>query len=116
MLLLFVFSIIPASALDSLSVEETTAKIVSEVTEMREESVKYFLCDDGSYIAATYAAPVHYNENGVWKEIDNTLTLSSKSGETVYSTKGDLTLPFRASWEAEKDLPQPTRATPSALV
>lgn len=88
--LLFVFSIIPASALDSLSVEETTAKIVSEVTEMREESVKYFLCDDGSYIAATYAAPVHYNENGVWKEIDNTLTLSSKSGETVYSTKGGL--------------------------
>ena len=88
--LLFVFSIIPASALDSLSVEETSAKIVSEVTEMREESVKYFLCDDGSYIAATYAAPVHYNENGVWKEIDNTLTLSSKSGETVYSTKGGL--------------------------
>lgn len=88
--LLFVFSIIPASALDSLSVEETAAKIVSEVTEMREESVKYFLCDDGSYIAATYAAPVHYNENGVWKEIDNTLTPSSKSGETVYSTKGGL--------------------------
>lgn len=88
--LLFVFSIISASALDSLSVEETTAKIVSEVTEMREESVKYFLCDDGSYIAATYAAPVHYNENGVWKEIDNTLTPSSKSGETVYSTKGGL--------------------------
>ena len=88
--LLFVLSIIPASALDSLSVEETAAKIVSEVTEMREESVKYFLCDDGSYIAATYAAPVHYNENGVWKEIDNTLTPSSKSGETVYSTKGGL--------------------------
>lgn len=88
--LLFVFSIISASALDSLSVEETAAKIVSEVTGMREESVKYFLCDDGSYIAATYAAPVHYNENGVWKEIDNTLTPSSKSGETVYSTKGGL--------------------------
>lgn len=88
--LLFVLGIIPASALDSLSVEETAAKIVSEVTEMREESVKYFLCDDGSYIAATYAAPVHYNENGVWKEIDNTLTPSSKSGETVYSTKGGL--------------------------
>ncbi len=88
--LLFVLGIIPASALDSLSVEETAAKIVNEVTEMREESVKYFLCDDGSYIAATYAAPVHYNENGVWKEIDNTLTPSSKSGETVYSTKGGL--------------------------
>lgn len=88
--LLFVLGIIPASALDSLSVEETAAKIVSEVTEMREESVKYFLCDDGSYIAATYAAPVHYNENGVWKEIDNTLTPSSKSGETVYLTKGGL--------------------------
>lgn len=100
--LLFVFSIIPASALDSLSVEETTAKIVSEVTEMREESVKYFLCDDGSYIAATYAAPVHYNENGVWKEIDNTLTPSSKSGETVYSTKGGLNVTVPSDLESGK--------------
>lgn len=100
--LLFVFSIIPASALDSLSVEETAAKIVSEVTEMREESVKYFLCDDGSHIAATYAAPVHYNENGVWKEIDNTLTPSSKSGETVYSTKGGLNVTVPSDLESGK--------------
>ena len=88
--LFFVLGVIPTAALNGISVEETAAKIISEVTEMREESVKYFLCDDGSYIAATYAAPVHYKENGVWKEIDNTLTPSSKSGETVYSTKGGL--------------------------
>ena len=69
---------------------------------MREESVKYFLCDDGSYIAATYAAPVHYNENGVWKEIDNTLTPSSKSGETVYSTKGGLNVTVPSDLESGK--------------
>lgn len=75
--LFLVIGLIPISALDSADNQELTAKIISEVTEKREESVKYFLCDDGSYVAATYSAPVHYIENGVWKEIDNTLTASS---------------------------------------
>lgn len=69
-------SAVPVSlAVQNLLVEETTAKIVREVTELREESVKHFLCEDGSYIAATYSAPVHYKENGEWKEIDNSLSL-----------------------------------------
>ena len=70
------------------------AQIVREVPELREESVKHFLCDDGSYIAATYAEPVHYNENGVWKEIDNRLILNSNklsaSGEPTYTTRAGL--------------------------
>lgn len=85
-------SAVPISlAVQDLFVEETTSKIVREVTELREESVKHFLCEDGSYIAATYSAPVHYKENGEWKEIDNSLSLDrstlSESGKPTYTTK-----------------------------
>lgn len=88
-------SAIPVSlAVQELFMEELPAQIVREVPELREESVKHFLCDDGSYIAATYAEPVHYNENGVWKEIDNRLILNSNklsaSGEPTYTTRAGL--------------------------
>lgn len=85
-------SAVPVSlAVQNLLTEETTSKIVREVTELREESVKHFLCEDGSYIAATYSSPVHYQENGEWKEIDNSLSLDrttlSESGKPTYTTK-----------------------------
>ncbi len=85
-------SAVPISlAVQDLFIEEATSKIVREVTELREESVKHFLCEDGSYIAATYSAPVHYKENGEWKEIDNGLSLDrstlSESGKPTYTTK-----------------------------
>lgn len=88
-------SAIPVSlAVQELFTEELPAQIVREVPELREESVKHFLCDDGSYIAATYAESVHYNENGVWKEIDNRLILNSNklsaSGEPTYTTRAGL--------------------------
>ena len=85
-------SAIPLSlAVQNLLAEETPPKIIREATELREESVKHFLCEDGSYIAATYSAPVHYKENGEWKEIDNSLSLDrttlSESGKPTYTTK-----------------------------
>ncbi len=71
--------------------EDETSKIVREIAELREESVKHFLCEDGSYIAATYSTPVHYKENGEWKEIDNSLFLNRKSlsvsGKPTYTPK-----------------------------
>ena len=89
---ILLFSAIPVSlAVQDMLIEEADAKIVREVTELREESVKHFLCEDGSYIAATYSAPVHYKENGEWKEIDNSLSLDrttlSESGKPTYTTK-----------------------------
>lgn len=98
---ILLFSAIPVSlAVQDMLVEEVGAKIVREVTELREESVKHFLCEDGSYIAATYSAPVHYKENGEWKEIDNSLSLDrttlSESGKPTYTTKSgglDVSIP-----------------------
>lgn len=46
-----------------------------EVVELRDESVKHFRLEDGSYVAAQYDAPVHYlDENGEWQNIDNSLS------------------------------------------
>ena len=47
---------------------------VYEAEELREESVKHFHLEDGSYVAAQYNSPVHYkDENGAWQDIDNSL-------------------------------------------
>lgn len=71
------FSVLPMSvSSQNDGSDEVASKIVREVTELREENAKHFLCEDGSYIAVSYFEPVHYEENGVWKEIDNTLVLS----------------------------------------
>lgn len=95
LIIVLLFGILPASALQGNVSDSTTSRIVKEIVEMREESVKYFICEDSSYIAATYSSPVHYEESGKWEEIDNTLTLNTKSGEAVYSTKNgfDVTIP-----------------------
>ncbi|MBQ3482990.1 MAG: hypothetical protein IJA78_02320, partial [Clostridia bacterium] len=46
-----------------------------ELVELREENVKYFQQVDGTRVAAVYDHAVHYlDENGVWQDIDNTLT------------------------------------------
>ena len=51
---------------------------IYEVTELREENVKHFRLEDGSYVAAQYNYPVHYiDENGEFEDIDNRLTESA---------------------------------------
>jgi len=56
--------------------EAAISEIVREDISKREECVKHFDCADGGTIAVLYAGPVHYQENGQWKDIDNSLVLS----------------------------------------
>ncbi|MBT2730419.1 hypothetical protein J7E63_26675 [Bacillus sp. ISL-75] len=51
--------------------------IVEEDLSKREENVKHFLLKDHTYEADVYPYPVHYNVNGQWKDIDNTLNDST---------------------------------------
>ena len=56
---------------------------IYEVTELREENVKHFRLEDGSYVAAQYNYPVHYtDENGEFVDIDNSLTSSGSEFST----------------------------------
>ncbi len=64
------------SMLPSLSISD----IITEDIAAREERVKCYSNTDGSHFAAVYSDPIHYqDDNGAWKEIDNTLSLVSSS-------------------------------------
>lgn len=55
---------------------ESTAEkvtIVQEITENRSEYSKEFLLSNGLHMATVYAEPVHYEKDGKWADIDNTL-------------------------------------------
>lgn len=100
---MLLFSALPMSAsANDESTNEVASKIVREVAELREESVKHFLCDDGSYIAVSYAEPVHYEKNGEWLEIDNTLVLSSEN--TYVPKSSDLAVSIPTSFSGGKQI------------
>ena len=75
-----------AVALGDESVNSEAINILTdtfEVTELREESVKHFRTEDGTYVAAQYDVPVHYMDaNGEWQDIDNTLSESGSEYAT----------------------------------
>lgn len=54
--------------------ERAAVKILEEVEEKRESNIKHYLLEDKTYEAVIYNYPVHYFENGKWKDIDNTLS------------------------------------------
>ncbi len=63
------------------------ATVVGEIEELRTESTKHFRMSDGTYIAATYPEPVHYEVNGEWKEIDNTLVEEKVDDQSYFTNK-----------------------------
>ena len=59
--------------------------IEGEVTELRSEYEKHYRLTDGSFMAVQYQVPVHYEDDGQWVDIDNTLeAVTMFSGDTVY--------------------------------
>ena len=66
--------------------------ILGEITEKRTEYTKEFRLSNGLNLATVYAQPVHYNQNGQWKEIDNTL-VATTAGFKNTSGVWDVTFP-----------------------
>ena len=76
----------PSSAEDTDSYERLeTAQIVEEDISKRDESYKEFILNNGLRMAALYPSPVHYEKDGQWEEIDNTL---KASGANYVNTAG----------------------------
>ena len=58
-----------------------------EIPEMRDEFVKHFDNGNGTYEAISYGVAVHRkDENGEWRDIDNTLTLREVKGAERYAS------------------------------
>ena len=104
----FVVQLVPSSVLaemvESVQAPEKTegtviatetdepATIQGEVEGERDESIKHYRLDDGSFVAVQYAEPVHYKtSDGQWQEIDNTLTLEN---DEYVSENGSVTRRF----------------------
>ena len=70
--------------------------ILCEDVSKRGAYEKHFARSDGSFIAATYAEPVHYqNAAGEWVEIDNHLVSATEDGAAVLKNRsGPLTVAF----------------------
>ncbi|MCL2513112.1 MAG: DNRLRE domain-containing protein, partial [Oscillospiraceae bacterium] len=71
--------------------EETElSPIVGEDSSLRNDAnTRHYRLENGTYVAASYSSPVNYEEDGVWKDIDNTLSLSnerlSATGKAAYA-------------------------------
>lgn len=63
--------------------EEQTVDALFELTEQRTADTKYIRMSDGTVKALTYGGAVHRaDEDGVWREIDNSLTEKEESVES----------------------------------
>ena len=63
----------PIPAEDSAAEDENVPFIIGEDNEQRTESIKHFRLSDGSYLMVDYGESVHYESDGDWLDIDNTL-------------------------------------------
>ncbi len=98
----------PSVAEEPAAQPDMEPELVGELEDRREENVKQYLMSDGSIAAAVYGAPVHYQDNGLWEEIDNRLseeTAGDEDGaeEAVLSNgKNDFKVKFAKQGDSKK--------------
>lgn len=75
------------------------SSLVGELTELRESAVKHFRRADGASEMIIYPYDVHFESDGQWKDIDNTLVETvNADNETVYrNTASDFIVSFASS-------------------
>lgn len=63
-----------------------------EIVSMRSQYEKHFYNSDGTKTAFVYTTPIHYNENGEWIDIDNTLVKNEDGSYTNAKNSMSITL------------------------
>ena len=83
-----------------LKTDETEPTILGEDEARRTADTKHFLMSNGTRKAVIYGNAVHYEENGKWQEIDNTLSYDSKK-EEYKNSKNSFKATFKKDFNAE---------------
>ena len=86
---------------ETLSAESTTispnditeATVIGEIEANRTEYSKEFKMSNGLHMAVVYGEPVHYESDGEWAEIDNTLKATTAGTFTNTAGVWEVTLP-----------------------
>ena len=60
-----------------------------EIAEKRQERIKHFNLGGGRRQAVVFAEPVHYQENGAWREIDNNLDRVEENGKVYLRNRAN---------------------------
>ena len=95
--------VIDGEVTESEDIDTTSpAKILNEATEYRSINVKTFRMSDGTYQSVMYPRPVHYQQNNIWKDIDNTLTYTDDKLNTYTTTDMPYTITFEAKTNGNK--------------
>jgi len=80
--------------------ELSQAEIVAELTENRTAYSKEYLLSNGLHMATVYADPIHYQKDGIWQDIDNTLV--TKADGTYTNTAGPWQVTFPQSMTSDR--------------
>ena len=75
----------------------TQGNIIEEHIAGRTEFSKSFLLDNGTSLAVIYDSAVHFEKEGQWVEIDNTLKTGTNGGITNTAGVWDVVFPQRIS-------------------
>ncbi len=76
--------------------------VVQEISDNRSEYSKEFLLSNGLHMAMVYAEPVHYEKDGKWVDIDNTLTIHTDG--TYKNTAGPWEVSFPQSFSSNQSI------------
>ncbi len=77
-------------------IDLTKTVLTEEISDRRDEYQKEFMMENGMRLAAVYPMAVHFERDGAWEEIDNTLVPgTNKEGEIYRNKEGmwDVCLP-----------------------
>lgn len=67
-----------------------TFKNCTEIIERRDKFAKHYIdSNNKSFAIISSGEPFHYNKNGVWKEIDNTIEINNTGKNVDYNYKND---------------------------
>ncbi len=69
---------------DAPAQEETKPEIYEEIISARSEYSKEYRMSNGLRMAVLYPTAVHYEKDGRWEEIDNTLQVTGRGVDAVY--------------------------------
>ena len=88
-------TVISSDIPDDEVIHSGNATIVGEVVDKRTEFSKEYKLSNGLHMTAVYPRAVHYNSNGSWEEIDNTLkAVGSGANATYTNTAGSWAVSF----------------------
>ena len=75
---------------ETVDEQENELTVIGEDKSRREANVKHYIMSDGSMMAVSYSQDVHYEENGEWIDIDNSLSEEDAKDSEMGLIKNEL--------------------------